>query len=186
MGGNNAAGVRRASLLVGRWPDGAPLTVFPDDSPGRSSENEFSYFTNDQHGFHCPLGAHVRRANPRDTLADEARGVNAEFAGARVRQHRLIRRGRVYTDGDETGLMFGALNGSIEDQFEFVQHMYVNGTSFAGLNEEDDPLTGVRGTLTRQCPFTPDRLTGLGQFVYTIGGAYLFIPGLKALASLAS
>lgn len=184
VGGRNDQGVEFAAKLVGRWPDGAPLTLYPDASPGTNAENNFGYLANDQHGFRCPLGAHVRRSNPRDTLADEARGVTAEHARARVRQHRLIRRGRVYRREEETGIMFGALNASIEDQFEFVQHMYVNGTTFAGLSAEDDPIAGVRGTFTQQDPFTPERVTGLGQFVYTIGGGYFFIPGLTALASL--
>lgn len=175
-----------AARIVGRWQDGAPLTLNPKDSPGPSTENEFSYFAHDQHGFSCPLGAHVRRSNPRDALTDETHGVGIEHARARNRQHRMIRRGRVYRTNSDVGLMFGALVASIEDQFEFVQHMYVGGSGFAGLVDEDDALTGTLGSFTRQHPYTPSRTNGLKQFVFTRGGGYFFLPGLRGLAALGS
>ena len=56
--------------MVGRWPDGAPLVKYPDGpeqfaSVG-SSINDFRYQRDDPFGRRCPIGAHIRRANPRE------------------------------------------------------------------------------------------------------------------------
>ena len=59
-----------AARLVGRRPDGMPLTA-TDSASARS--NEFT-FAHDPHGFACPIGSHIRRANPRDSLAAGSRG----------------------------------------------------------------------------------------------------------------
>ena len=78
--------------MVGRWQSGAPLAVSPDiDDPELGSDprrnNDFG-FADDPRGFKCPVGAHARRANPRDAL-DEEGSVD-------VRLHRMIRRGTSY------------------------------------------------------------------------------------------
>ena len=62
-----------AAKFVGRWPSGAPLVLAPerDDpelgaDPGRN--NAFLYAADDDaRGLKCPLGAHARRTNPRDS-----------------------------------------------------------------------------------------------------------------------
>lgn len=58
--------------MFGRWEDGSPLARYPQGSPAASGgradpDNTFSYSA-DMAGAACPLGAHVRRANPRDSL----------------------------------------------------------------------------------------------------------------------
>ena len=68
------------------------------------------------------------------------------------------------------------------------------GTRFDGLSGESDPLLGHRlpdpdGSLTDgfSMPVStgPDRrLSGLPQFVTVQGGAYFFLPGLRALRYL--
>ena len=63
------ARLRLAAKLLGRWPSGAPLVLAPDDDrPDLRAANDFKYFHADRAGLRCPLGAHIRRANPRDTL----------------------------------------------------------------------------------------------------------------------
>ncbi len=62
--------------MVGRWQSGAPLAVSPDtDDPELGSDprrnNDF-LFADDPRGFKCPVGAHARRANPRDALDKKA------------------------------------------------------------------------------------------------------------------
>ena len=70
------------------------------------------------------------------------------------------------------------------------------GTKFGGLSEESDPLLGSRAP-SPGCPVTSAfslpqasglrrRLTGLPQFVTVRGGAYFFLPGLRALRYLTS
>ena len=67
-----------AAKLLGRWRDGTPLTLVPDGGQqipdGRI--NEFDYapgegheaFYDDIEGIRCPIGAHIRRLNPRGSL----------------------------------------------------------------------------------------------------------------------
>jgi Dyp-type peroxidase family len=143
----------------------------------------------------CPLGAHVRRANPRDTLGDEPKA-----SLALVRKHRLIRRGRLYgdklapaaePDGRARGLLFMALCADLERQFEFVHEAWLHNPKFAGLSHERDPLAAwdpgagaARDTFSvAGSPFR--RTFALERFVRVRGGAYLFMPSLRALAYLA-
>jgi len=69
------------------------------------------------------------------------------------------------------------------------------GTRFAGLPGETDPLLGHRepdpGGRAMDCfsiprPDGPDRrLCGLPRFIQVRGGAYFFLPGIRALRYLA-
>jgi len=57
-----------AAKMVGRWPSGAPVVLAPDyDAPDLAANDAFGY-AGDPDGLACPVGAHVRRANPRDDL----------------------------------------------------------------------------------------------------------------------
>ncbi|MBO0817632.1 MAG: peroxidase, partial [Actinobacteria bacterium] len=89
-----------AAKMVGRWPSGAPLVKAPDrDNPQLGDDNDFGYYRADPLGLACPLGAHVRRMNPRDSL-DPQPGTEASLA---VNDgHRLLRRGRSYGPGNGT------------------------------------------------------------------------------------
>ena len=126
-----------------------------------------------------------------------------------TRFHRLLRRGREY--GDELtpedalqdkpdpsvhGLHFICINSNIARQFEFVQGAWLMSTKFNGQSEESDPLMGNREPV-RGCPdpntFSipnanglSERCTGLPQFVTVRGGAYFFLPSLRALKYFAS
>jgi Dyp-type peroxidase family len=185
-----------AARLIGRWPNGTPLVLSPErESPMAEDElNDFGYFAQDRFGYRCPLGAHIRRGNPRDSSAD----VDGQaHALRRVRFHRLLRRGRVYgrpVPGDDPqhpdygadrGLMFICLNTDLRRQFEFVQQTWMYERSFAGLPGDRDPLTSGGGDFTIQRPDGPERVRGLEQFVTVRGGGYFFMPGLRALRCLA-
>lgn len=195
-----------AARVVGRWPSGAPLVSHPnaDVKPGEEYERAFAFKKVDPDGMRCPLGAHVRRANPRDMLLP-----GPEQSLKAVQRHRLLRRGRAYgpptadaiadrakSDGIERGLVFVVLNASIRRQFEFVQQTWLNNPKFAGLYDERDPLASTihdgaaNGASGAQMtiPGNPVRskLQGLPRFVTTRGGGYFFLPGMKALAWLAA
>jgi deferrochelatase/peroxidase EfeB len=127
---------------------------------------------------------------------------------ASTRFHRILRRGREYgvkmtptqalseTPGSaDRGLQFVCLGASLQRQFEFVQSAWLVSAKFNGLREQADPLLGNRqplaaGTPTN-CFSVPQtagpsrRLTGLPQFVTVLGGAYFFLPGIRALRFLA-
>ena len=221
---------RLASLFVGRTPAGEPLVpIRQRPIPGIGSavdevrQNQFT-FDDDPLGARCPFGAHVRRANPRNTdypgrpeglarlVADLALGSNAfrDDLMSSVRFHRILRRGREYGPGlsredawapapagdPERGLHFICVNANICRQFEFLQNAWMTSSKFSGLTGETDPLVGGRSPIPG-CPVTADftiqqdgrppaRVSGLPQFVTVRGGAYFFLPGIRALRYFAS
>lgn len=206
-----------AAKLIGRFRDGTPL-VLSSESPYNVTPKErldpafqahLSDFTygGDAEGARCPMGAHIRRANPRDSLG---------FDGILVNQRRIIRRGLPYgtwvpldTNIDELeasedvaagkeserGVIFMALNASLERQFEFVQREWLNyGNDFRQGNDRD-PVLGNRDGQSRmvvQGDSTPAHARrmhicrGLPQFVTTRGGEYFFVPGIAALHAIAN
>ena len=183
-----AARIALAAKMVGRWPSGAPLVKAPDrDAPALSDDNDFTY-RDDLPGMACPIGAHIRRANPRDSLPS---GLATSLTTSGL--HRLLRRARSYgpaTDGPTgTGLYFMCLAANLSRQFEFVQHTWLNNATFNGLYDDADPLTGNRcsasAAFTVQARPVRRRHQGLPQFVRIRGGAYFFLPGISALRYLA-
>ena len=127
---------------------------------------------------------------------------------ASTRYHRILRRGRQYgprlkpddavvakDDQEKRGLEFICLCANIARQFEFVQNAWIVNGKFDGLQDEADPLLGNRQPLKngsstdnfsrpqysgpRKC------LSGLPQFVTVRGGAYFFLPGIRALKYIA-
>lgn len=178
--------------LIGRWPNGVSLLDQPN-APGhgsdRTPDNSFAFGRDDPQGLRCPLGAHSRRANPRDSL-DPADKRGREISN----RHRLLRRGRAYElkatecTPAEQGLLFACLCTDLERQFEFVQQTWINSPSFHGLNAEADPL--LRGHKTKAftipTPAGAVRLNSLERFVTVRGGGYYFLPSRSALAYLAT
>jgi deferrochelatase/peroxidase EfeB len=227
--GDPADRTRLAEAMVGRTLDGRPLV----DSSRRAVEgvgdhaearlaNGFT-FDEDPQGLRCPVGAHIRRANPRNAdfppatrgwLPKAVRTFGLDTQAlvpdtiASVRFHRVLRRGREYGEritlaealsaappARETGLHFICLCADLARQFEFVQGAWVAGTKFAGLANEADPLLGNRVAVPGESGaalFSIPRggaatrvITGLPQFVTVVGGAYFFLPGVRALRWLA-
>jgi deferrochelatase/peroxidase EfeB len=232
-----------ASQLVGRTRSGEPIVA--DESaaganagtdgsiaaggptggngPTRAPDLNAFTFDGDPAGNRCPIGAHIRRANPRTAdlppggtgvisqlirtlgLASRAR---AQDLAASTRFHRVLRRGREYgvqvtpeqalrlPAPAGSGLHFVCLNANIQRQFEFVQGAWIMSTKFNGLHEESDPLLGNRlpGPWGTRCDYftmprgdSPTRrLEKLPQFVTVAGGAYFFLPGIRALRFLAA
>ena len=196
--------------MIGRWQSGAPIARAPDrDDPTLTDKDDFLYRSDDPSGVACPIGAHIRRANPRDGFML----VNAADSAALSNRHRLLRRGRSYgpvlaepmtpenmllrgPDDVDRGLCFICLTANISRQFEFVQGSWMNDPSFNTLHDDVDPLLGQRGRFsanpaaagsTFTIPAVPvrARLHGLPNFVTVRGGAYFFLPGKAALRYLA-
>jgi len=181
-----------AARMVGRWRNGEPLVRAQQPrGPGEVTKtdledgNNFGYDREDRHGFECPLGAHVRRANPRDALAQGLQLSPAE-AQRLVDQHRILRRGRTYRDDTRAeGLIFVCLNANIERQFEFVQSSWLMSREFSGLSGETDPILGnAPRRFTMQHPLLGRCRANLPQFVRVRGGSYFFLPGLRSLRYL--
>ena len=179
-----------AAKLMGRWRSGAPLALASDkDDPSLGADsqrnNDFNYKKMDPYGYATPLGAHARRMNPRDTAAN-------------MNRHRMIRRGATYgpllpenapDDGVERGIAAFVICASLIRQFEFAQAVWANDRNFHELGNERDPIIGNQdGTLEYKIPKRPIRkkVTGLPAFTTVKGGAYFFLPGMKALRYLAT
>ncbi len=225
--GNPGLRERIAGAMVGRSRDGVPLVGPADEAiEGGGVPGDLNAFTyrSDPHGVRCPLGAHIRRSNPRNgdlppgppgivswamrTLGFDSAALDQDRV-ASTRFHRLLRRGREYGVGvpiaqalaapavsTETGLHFICLGANIARQFEFVQNAWAMGVHFDGLPNESDPLLGTRlpaadGMATDGFSIpreggADERLAGLPQFVTVLGGAYFFLPGIRALRFLAT
>ncbi|MCJ9749056.1 peroxidase [Neorhizobium sp. SHOUNA12A] len=169
-----------AERVVGRGIDGSPL-------PGlaTSGGRDDFLFKGDPDGIVCPLGSHIRRANPRSGDNPHGRrgflrdlvsavglaGKATDDPVASARFHRILRRGRPYgttitpelamlpeLPHVEAGLHFLCLNASLARQFEFIQGAWLISPTFGGLSQEDDPLLGSR------CPFPDDRRTDLFRY----------------------
>jgi Dyp-type peroxidase family len=182
-----------AAKMVGRWRSGSPLVLSPE-APGAEPRNDFTFMQTDPDGLACPIGSHIRRANPRDSLdMPPARSILIS------RRHRLIRRGRKYAEETkdsaadnpkrEQGLYFIALNADLRRQFEFVQQLWINNPTFNGLDNDIDPIAGDNdgtGEFTIQAKPISHHLHGLERFVVTKGGGYFFVPGIRAVRFLAN
>ncbi len=187
-----------ASKFIGRWRDGTPVELSPD-APNQEivqdkRRNVNFTFGNDQDGTRCPIGAHVRRMNPRDAFG---------FNGRLVNRRRITRRGLPYgpyvpedqpvTDDGERGIIFMALNASLFRQFEFVQQQWVEYGNDARLGNDKDILLGnheardrytIQGT---EDPKNPPFVCGdLPHFVELRGGDYFFLPSMTALRMIAA
>ncbi len=198
-----------AAKMCGRWRNGVPLALSPEtDSPvgGIAPEqlNNFEYVnpdgSGDPKGLRVPVGAHIRRINPRGqpiTGQGESGGSN--------NTHRLIRRGLPYGphydptkpyDGIERGLLGYFINSNIENQYEFVLSQWVNDSEFAGavrLNPKaKDPIIGVQDpaesilVIPRPSGSPPIKITGFSSFTTTRAAAYCFLPGISAIKFIAS
>ncbi len=190
-----------AAKLIGRWRDGRPL-VDSGSSSGAPTPNAYFDFSRDRFGLQCPLGAHVRRANPRDDLrgSDQSDNESAKLSKTIVSHHRIIRRGRIYgrlwrpsaeepqPDSSARGLYFMCLNASISNQFEFIQQAWLNSPSFRGLYEEVDPIVGPSDTDQREFTVQAEpvrrRFLDLPRLTTVRGGAYFFMAGIRALRKL--
>ena len=197
-----------AAKICGRWRNGVPLALSPEtDSPpgGIPLEqlNNYEYVnvdgSGDPKGLRCPVGAHMRRINPRGqpvTGQGEPGGSN--------NTHRLIRRGMPYGpnydpkqpyDGIERGLLGYFINSSIENQYEFVLSQWVNESEFAGAvrlhPKSKDPMIGTQDpaesifVIPQANGSPPIKVTGFSTFVTTKAAAYCFLPSITAIKYIA-
>ena len=188
-----------ASRCVGRWPSGAPLVLAPGRRRSAASAIGTTFgYADDPDGLACPLGAHMRRTNPRDDLKPYPAAQSLSMTEA----HRLLRRARVFgpplfdpavladrvrraaatrcsrspDDGHARGIHFFCVNASIKSQFEFVQQTWCNNPRFGGLNDNKDPIVGDHARkdeppshMTIPARTAPMRTAALPRFVTVQG-----------------
>jgi deferrochelatase/peroxidase EfeB len=190
-----------AAKLLGRWRDGTPLSLAPDGDASIPDDrlNEFDYapapgheaFYDDVDGRRCPIGAHIRRLNPRGSLVM-----------GRAHSRRLVRRGMPYgppydpanpDDGAERGLIGLFICGDLEMQYEFILRVWANeDIATHGLRDTRDPLIGAQPSIGGEFVIRTDDsrdpivFAGLPRLVQTRGSVYVLIPGIGGLRHLAS
>ncbi len=198
-----------AAKICGRWRNGVPLALSPDtdNPPGGipvEQMNNFEYVnadgSGDPKGLRCPVGAHMRRINPRGQPV-----TGQGQPGGSNNTHRLIRRGLPYGpvydpaqpyDGIERGLLGYFINSSIENQYEFVLGHWVNDSEFAGsvrLNPKSkDPMIGTQNpaesifVIPQLNGGVPIKITGFSSFTTTKAAAYCFLPSITAIKFIAN
>lgn len=182
-----------AAQLCGRWREGTPMqlqkTLRKATNAGPS--NQFDYGD----GALCPVGAHIRRNNPR---GGEVVQRIANFT------RRLVRRGMSYgdtldlanPDDKERGLLGNFIGASLGAQFEAVMCDWLNlGLHSPEITGSNDPLLGANTPETSwfdlnlwkdddQVAMEKHRVYGLPRFVTTRGGAYAFLPSLSGIQYL--
>jgi Dyp-type peroxidase family len=195
-----------AALLVGRFRDGTPLAVAATPR-GLADQNSFRY-ADDLEGHRCPLHAHTRKMNARGT-GEPTTAQTAAAVELEERQHLLARRGHTYgvrvdDPCDHTvpvahrpdkgvGLLFMAVCGDIEQQFEFVQRRWANAPDFPTPHTPAhhpvgvDPLIGNGPGRTFRAAREWDGdsvLTyAMQSCVRLLGAEYFFLPSLDFLAN---
>jgi len=197
-----------AAKICGRWRNGVPLALSPetDSPPGGiplQQLNDYEYVnadgSGDPKGLRCPVGAHMRRINPRGQPV-----TGQGQPGGSNNTHRLIRRGMPYGpnydpklpyDDIERGLLGYFINSSIENQYEFVLGHWVNDSEFAGAvrlpPKSRDPMIGTQDPaesifVIPQANGAPSiKVTGFSTFITTKAAAYCFLPSITAIKFIA-
>lgn len=180
-----------AAQICGRWRNGTPVDLspykpYPCENPTPKQLQNFKYAGDSL----CPAGAHIRRASPRE-------GQIVQRAANYARQ--LVRRGMPYgpdfdlakPDNAERGLLGSFIGASIGAQFEAVMCDWINlGLHNPDITRFNDPMIGANAPETsvfelRLFDGSNYRLRGFPRFVRTRGGAYTFLPSIKAIEHLA-
>lgn len=189
-----------AALVCGRWPDGAPLLPGPDAAAGGTTARDDFDFSSDPEGAVCPLGAHVRKCNPRTASARPVPELGLDHPAPEL-PPRIIRRGIPYGERSRSswhrpvhdlvdrGLLFICYQARIEEQFELITRGWMNNRDFPTERAGHDLLVGQRsgrdGERSRVMGPADDALVADRDFVVPTGGGYFFCPSLSALALLA-
>jgi len=210
-GRNDVTPEAAAALMIGRYRDGrrVDLRTFPEKPEVAEDDLDDFTYDDDPYGRVCPLGAHVRKMNPRTNKIGDA--------------HRILRRGVPYESEGEKGLLFVCYQASLAAGFEYLQGRWANGLissaetildrslnarAARGENLRDinydeavrkaralpidappDPLVGLRsreGTASFELPRSDGRggSTGLPLFndwVCYRTGDYFFTPSVSTL-----
>ncbi len=118
-----------AAKMMGRWNDGSPVDLYPD-APAQAPDA-------------MPSPTPTTRTAPAvpwaPTSGAPIRAIRSDLPANIVNRRRMLRRGITYGEylpedasptspeaQAERGIMFLALNASIERQFEFIQKQWMN------------------------------------------------------------
>jgi Dyp-type peroxidase family len=197
-----------AAKMIGRWPSGAPVELYPDADPGPGNESNAFQYDGDPEGQKCPRWAHIRKANPRN---EPVPGPEDDPS-----LHRMLRRGIPFgnalsplatsEDGKERGLHFFAVVADVARQFEIPQRRWLDDANFPA-GQPASSAGGEYGPPAQGLPDGPDPVVGhhdagaacilrqvsgehpfplLAQVIRVTAGEYFFLPSLAAITLLAN
>jgi Dyp-type peroxidase family len=186
------------AMIVGRFENGVPTTLWKTPPPLKPVTNNFNY-GQDAAGESCPFQGHIRKTNPRGSSPG---GLDFD------RAVQMARRGITYgarlqdpttkelldQPNDGVGLLFMSYQKSIKDQFHFMQKNWANTRKFPHVKTEEafdgiDPIIGQLAAgdngLVKDHRW-PDHseLQQVQGFVHLKGGEYFYAPsplGVKRL-----
>lgn len=198
---------RARALVMGRFSNGTPLTVFVSEEPAPPFKNDFRFET---HGGRCPFRGHIRRVNP-------IRGeVGTTTTDQNDRMIRIVRRGITYgrrmddfSDAPRkgVGLLFMCYQSNIAGQFEHIQKEWCNWEFGLDLvigqpdsshklpseaeernNEWPKVWANEEDEITKPLAhWPPDKVLkgfNFGQHVTLKGGEYFFAPSISFLQGI--
>ncbi|MGE3537904.1 MAG: Dyp-type peroxidase [Candidatus Tectimicrobiota bacterium] len=179
---------RAGALAVGRFRDGTPVVLQP--TPGQPTNN-FTYDT-DPEGARCPLQAHIRKMNPRQTGVPQIVRRGISYGARQPTSWEAQSLAELPARG--VGLLFMCYQASITRQFEFLQQTLANDPHYPrGYEAGIDPLIGQPGgsgsgrqlwpepwgsPRAQQHPFD------FAGVVKLQGGEYFFAPSLPFLRTV--
>ena len=185
--GENAE--RMGALLIGRFEDGTPLALAAEAGMGDPVPNDFTY-DDDAAGARCPLGAHIRRMNPRRAEPAERTVIARRGQGYGVRTDDPSDDDLASKPSGGVGLLFMAVVAAIEQQFERLQRAAngEDGGPFDAItgqrrNPADEPRVEFSGAWGRVG--APTRQLAVEPAVTLLGGEYCFLPSIAFLRGLA-
>jgi deferrochelatase/peroxidase EfeB len=184
-----------AAKMMGRWRDGTPLMLSPNEENPQLAGEDFQYGS-DATGKICPVAAHIRIVNGRDQQLDNAhRLMFPEFP-------RVLRRGSSYgtwldgtvDDGQDRGILGMFLCANVNRQF-YALTRWIAATNFSDAYKDpngQDPLFASRSVpLASQRFSIPSdhgraTLKGIPDFIRMQGVAILLLPSVSTLRRLAA
>jgi Dyp-type peroxidase family len=185
--GENAE--RMGALLIGRFEDGTPLTLAAEAGMGDPVPNDFTY-DDDAAGTRCPLGAHIRRMNPRRADPAERTVIARRGQGYGVRTDDPADDDLASKPTGGVGLLFMAVAAGIEQQFERLQRAAngEHGGPFDAItgqrrNPADEPRVELSSSWGHAG--APSRELAVEPTVTLLGGEYCFLPSIAFLRGLA-
>ena len=171
------------TYAVGRFKDGTPAINHNTSQGSNPIENDFDYSA-DMTGSKCPFHAHIRKSNPRGDTTRKF-GVPLE----KEKEHRISRRGIPYVDINvNKGLLFMCYQGSIVNQFDFMQNNWVDNPDFLNTDNGIDAVIGQGNNLNKNWPTiyggNGRQTLSFGKFVHMKGGEYFFTPSISFLKTV--
>ncbi|ABA23795.1 probable peroxidase [Trichormus variabilis ATCC 29413] len=183
------------ALIVGRFPDGTPVTLSDIPTYAVTPTNNFNY-DNDLAATKCPFHSHTRKTNPRgDTARLLTADAHFDEAFKEEKGHRITRRAVSYGENNPnkepvlgSGLLFLCFQSNIENQFNFIQSRWANPQNFVQVNTGPDPLIGQPSGTQKWPKKWGEPETEEYNFKLWInmkGGEYFFAPSISFLKTLA-